>query len=162
MFIKKNIFVANAFISPFNTQTMHTKSFCTQQHCNVFPKNLIPWQDSNPGLLVPEADAMSTAPRRLRCSSYLLLALAKRQFAIYNYLMRLFPRFHLQHCKTVSNLRFFPFGLRSLTVLSSTPCGIFICNMILLDVMPSSHLFSDPCAPNHDPWLDSFSVNHDG
>jgi hypothetical protein len=29
-------------------------------------------------------------------------------------------------------------------------------------VMPSSHLFSDPCAPNHDPWLDSFSVNHDG
>jgi hypothetical protein len=28
-----------------------------------FPKNLIPWRDSNPGLLVPEADAMSTAPR---------------------------------------------------------------------------------------------------
>jgi hypothetical protein len=29
-----------------------------------FPKNLIPWRDSNPGLLVPEADAMSIAPRR--------------------------------------------------------------------------------------------------
>jgi hypothetical protein len=28
------------------------------------PKNLIPWWDSNPGLLVPEADAMSIAPRR--------------------------------------------------------------------------------------------------
>jgi hypothetical protein len=28
------------------------------------PKNLIPWRDSNPGLLVPEADAMSTASRR--------------------------------------------------------------------------------------------------
>jgi hypothetical protein len=29
-----------------------------------FPKNLIPWRVSNPGLLVPEADSMSTAPRR--------------------------------------------------------------------------------------------------
>jgi hypothetical protein len=29
-----------------------------------FPKNLTLWWDSNPGLLVPEADAMSTAPRR--------------------------------------------------------------------------------------------------
>jgi hypothetical protein len=46
--------VANAFISPFNTPTMHIKSFYTQQH----------WRDPNPGLLIPEADAMSTAPRR--------------------------------------------------------------------------------------------------
>jgi hypothetical protein len=30
------IFVANAFISPFNTQTMQIKSFYTQQHC-FFP-----------------------------------------------------------------------------------------------------------------------------
>jgi hypothetical protein len=28
----------------------------------------MPWRDSNPGLLVPEADAMSTAPRRARAS----------------------------------------------------------------------------------------------
>jgi hypothetical protein len=28
-----------------------------------FPENLIPWWDSNPGLLVPEADMMSNAPR---------------------------------------------------------------------------------------------------
>jgi hypothetical protein len=56
--------MANAFISPFNTQTMHIKSFYTQQHCYVSLKNLIPLRDSNPGLLVPEADAMSTAPRR--------------------------------------------------------------------------------------------------
>jgi hypothetical protein len=49
--------VANAFISSLNTQTMH-KSFYTQQYCYVFPKNLIPWRDSNPGLLVPEADGM--------------------------------------------------------------------------------------------------------
>jgi hypothetical protein len=42
----------------FNTQTMHIKSLYTQQHC--FPKNLIPWRDSNPGLDVPEADAMPT------------------------------------------------------------------------------------------------------
>jgi hypothetical protein len=55
------IFVANAFISHFNTQTMHIKSFYTQQHCYISLKTL--W-DSNPGLLVPEADAMSTAPRR--------------------------------------------------------------------------------------------------
>jgi hypothetical protein len=27
-------------------------------------KNLKPWWDSNPGLLIPEADAMSTVPRR--------------------------------------------------------------------------------------------------
>jgi hypothetical protein len=40
--IKKNIFVANSFISPFNTQTMHIKSFYTQQHCYVFLKALYP------------------------------------------------------------------------------------------------------------------------
>jgi hypothetical protein len=37
-----------------------------------FPKNLSLWRDSNPGLLVPEADSLSTAPRlqgtRLLCS----------------------------------------------------------------------------------------------
>jgi hypothetical protein len=61
----KNIFVANAFISPFRTQTNQIKSFYTQQHCYLcFPKNHIPWRDSNPGLLVPEVDTMSTAPRR--------------------------------------------------------------------------------------------------
>jgi hypothetical protein len=32
----------------------------------LFPKNLIPWRDSNPGLLVPEVDAMSTGPRSRR------------------------------------------------------------------------------------------------
>jgi hypothetical protein len=58
-----NTFVADAFISPFNTQAMHIKSFYTQQHCYV-PKNLIPYRDSNPGLLVTEANAMSIAPRR--------------------------------------------------------------------------------------------------
>jgi hypothetical protein len=58
------IVLANAFISPFNTQTMHIKSFYAQRHSYVFPKNLIPWRDSNPSLLVPEADAMSSAPRR--------------------------------------------------------------------------------------------------
>jgi hypothetical protein len=62
-----------------------TKIFCGQclyftfQHTNIciinfksllcLPKSLIPWRDSNPGLLVPEADAMSTAPRRQGTSS---------------------------------------------------------------------------------------------
>jgi hypothetical protein len=34
--------VANAFISPFNTQSMHIKSFYTQQHCYVSLKTLYP------------------------------------------------------------------------------------------------------------------------
>jgi hypothetical protein len=34
--------VANAFISPFNTQTMQIKSFYTQQHCYVSLKTLYP------------------------------------------------------------------------------------------------------------------------
>jgi hypothetical protein len=55
-------FLANAYISPFNTQTMHIKLYTTAQLC--FPKNLIPWRDSNPGLLVPKADAMSTVTYR--------------------------------------------------------------------------------------------------
>jgi hypothetical protein len=37
-----NIFVANACISPFNTQTTHIKSFCTQQHCYVSLKTFCP------------------------------------------------------------------------------------------------------------------------
>jgi hypothetical protein len=60
----KKILVANAFISPFNTQTMHIKSFYTQQHCYVSLKTLYPGGIRTPGLLVPKADAMSTAPRR--------------------------------------------------------------------------------------------------
>jgi hypothetical protein len=56
--------VANAFVS-FNTQSMHIKSFYVYTTALLcFPKNLIPWRDSKPGLLVHEADAMSTAPRR--------------------------------------------------------------------------------------------------
>jgi hypothetical protein len=39
-FFKKNIFVANSYISPFNTQTM--QSFYTQQHCYVSRKTLYP------------------------------------------------------------------------------------------------------------------------
>jgi hypothetical protein len=59
------ILAANVLFSPFNTQTMHIKSFYTQQHCCVSQKNLpITWWDSNQGLLVPETDALSTAPRR--------------------------------------------------------------------------------------------------
>jgi hypothetical protein len=39
-----NIFVAKNFFlnSPFNTQTMHIKSFYTQQHCYVSLKTLYP------------------------------------------------------------------------------------------------------------------------
>jgi hypothetical protein len=63
--VNKNSFLkyifGNAFISPFNTQTMHIKLFYTQKHAYVYLKT---WRDSNPGLLVPAADAMSTALRR--------------------------------------------------------------------------------------------------
>jgi hypothetical protein len=41
LFFKYIFFVANAFIS-FNTQTMHIKSFYTQQHCYVSLKTLYP------------------------------------------------------------------------------------------------------------------------
>jgi hypothetical protein len=41
---------------------MRIKSFYTQQYC-CFPKKLN-WLDLNPGLLVPEAEAMPTAHRR--------------------------------------------------------------------------------------------------
>jgi hypothetical protein len=34
--------LSNAFISHFNTQTMHIKSFYTQQHCYVSQKTLHP------------------------------------------------------------------------------------------------------------------------
>jgi hypothetical protein len=51
MLFSLNIFVADACISPFQTQTMHIKS--TALLC--FPKSLIPWRNSNPGLLFPEA-----------------------------------------------------------------------------------------------------------
>jgi hypothetical protein len=62
--------VANAFISPFSTQTMHIESFDTQHHCYFSVKKT--WRDLNPGLLVPEADAMSTAPLRQGIHIYLL------------------------------------------------------------------------------------------
>jgi hypothetical protein len=58
------VFEANAFISPFNTQTKHIcKVILNTTALQCFPKNPIPWRDSNPGPLIPEADAMSTAPR---------------------------------------------------------------------------------------------------
>jgi hypothetical protein len=42
LFFKKNIFVADALISPFNTQTTHIKSFYTQQHGYVSLITLYP------------------------------------------------------------------------------------------------------------------------
>jgi hypothetical protein len=53
---------------------MHIKSFyiyTTALLCS--PTNLTPWRDSNPGLFVPETDAMSTAPRRQGSSKQLSL-----------------------------------------------------------------------------------------
>jgi hypothetical protein len=41
-FLNIFIFVADAFISPFSTQTMHIKSFNTQQHCYVSLRTLYP------------------------------------------------------------------------------------------------------------------------
>jgi hypothetical protein len=40
--LKKNIFVANALMSPFNTQTSHIKPLFTQHHCYVPQKTLYP------------------------------------------------------------------------------------------------------------------------
>jgi hypothetical protein len=57
---KKNFFVSVALFLPFNTQKMHFVILYTMS-LTCFPKNLKPWRDLNPDLLVPEADAMSTA-----------------------------------------------------------------------------------------------------
>jgi hypothetical protein len=46
------------FQNPINGQTKHKKLSYTQQHCYDLPKNLMPWRDSNPGLLFL---------RRMRC-----------------------------------------------------------------------------------------------
>jgi hypothetical protein len=64
LIISLNIFVANAFISPFNTQNnaFYVILYTTALPC--LPKNLIPPRDSNPGSSVLEADAMTTVPRR--------------------------------------------------------------------------------------------------
>jgi hypothetical protein len=58
------IFVASAFIYPFQYTNNAYQVILYTTALLCFPKNLKPWQDSNPVLLVPEADAMSTAPRR--------------------------------------------------------------------------------------------------
>jgi hypothetical protein len=65
-FFKKYIFAANAFSSPFQHKNNYTAMF--------FQKTShIPWWDSNPGLLVPEADAMSTAPEQVSVTSCAVL-----------------------------------------------------------------------------------------
>jgi hypothetical protein len=52
-------FVADAFISPFQHTNNANKAILYAMHCYLcFPKKLMPWRDSNPGILVPEADAM--------------------------------------------------------------------------------------------------------
>jgi hypothetical protein len=43
----------------------------TQQHWYDLPKNLKPWQDPNPDLLLPGLDAVSTAPQRQGMKSVL-------------------------------------------------------------------------------------------
>jgi hypothetical protein len=58
------IFLANAFISLFDTQTMHIGSICTQQHCyDLYPYKPYTLAGFESGSSVPEANAMSTAPR---------------------------------------------------------------------------------------------------
>jgi hypothetical protein len=69
---KKKYFLANSFISLFSIHKQWILSHLYTTALLCFPKNLIPWRDSNPGLLVPEADAMSTAPRRQGRSVHLL------------------------------------------------------------------------------------------
>jgi hypothetical protein len=77
--------VANAFISPFDIQTMHIKSFYAQQHCYVSPKKLIPGRDSNPGILVSLANVKSTAPRRQGRDKILFHDVKSYIFKIYYY-----------------------------------------------------------------------------
>jgi hypothetical protein len=55
------IFVAIAFISLVNTQTMHI-TYVSQQHCYDFPKKPYTLEEFEPGSSGSEVDAMSTAP----------------------------------------------------------------------------------------------------
>jgi hypothetical protein len=81
-------------------------SFSTHKQCILshfihnstamfFLKNLIPLRDSNPGLLVPEADAMSTAPR---ICMYILTKPTNRVQCYYQYFLRFSPIFVQQIC----------------------------------------------------------------
>jgi hypothetical protein len=57
-------FVTKAFISQVNTNNEHFVNY-TQQRCYIFPKNTAGFE---PGSSIPEANAMSTAPRRARAT----------------------------------------------------------------------------------------------
>jgi hypothetical protein len=57
------------FLWPMPLLLLSTHKQCILSHfyttaLRCFPKNLIPWRGLNPGLLVPEVDAMSIAPCR--------------------------------------------------------------------------------------------------
>jgi hypothetical protein len=56
--------VANAYISSFNTQTMHTKPFYTQQHFYVPLKTLYPGSIRTRVFLFLRRDVKSTVPHR--------------------------------------------------------------------------------------------------
>jgi hypothetical protein len=68
--IKKNLWLMPLFLLSTHKQCIIIKPFYTKQ---CFPKNLMPWRDSNPGLLVPEVDAMSIAPRRQGNKSFTIV-----------------------------------------------------------------------------------------
>jgi hypothetical protein len=72
-------------ISPFSTHKQHILSHFI--HNRMVTQNLIPWGDSNAGLLVPEADAMSTALRRHRAREDVSLLLCRH------------PNYRLSQCR---------------------------------------------------------------
>jgi hypothetical protein len=58
------VFVTKTFFLKY-AQNQCTLSHFTQHHRNIFPKNLIPGRHVlELGSSVPEADAMTTSPRR--------------------------------------------------------------------------------------------------
>jgi hypothetical protein len=74
-YIFLNIFWPMPLFLLFNTQTMHSHLVdSTQQHCYAFPKKPYTLAGFEPVSFAPEAEAMSTAPRRQGidlCSYYL-------------------------------------------------------------------------------------------
>jgi hypothetical protein len=59
---KKMFFGQCIYLSFQHTNNAYYVSHCTRNSTAMFHKNLIPRRDSNPGLLVPDTNAMSTAP----------------------------------------------------------------------------------------------------
>jgi hypothetical protein len=98
----KSIFVHCLYFSFSTHKRCILSQICAQQHCYAFPKNLIPWRDSNPGLMYL---------RRVWCP----LRHAARASAWWRFFFKLKYDWNISHSKTVPS-QFFLSHLSYLTI----------------------------------------------